>query len=207
MSVIKDVKLVWKGNESASVVAVIRKRVAKVVIKRKTPSILKVVKVIRAGKKNATVLTNTGIKVKVPLVFSLINTELDKKKIGHLLKDGSHYFLSRRSYQYKHRCVDRSTAFYNKIKDAFNEKLKLSWLKRKYLCRDLGLDQDEAYLDFTGYAWESGIPYRMSLKPKKVWQAYVSVCLKGFLLSQYNKKVKIRKKEVSFDYLASINVI
>jgi len=210
MSVIKDVKLVWKGKDSVSVVAVKRKRKVKVTKKTPKPSIdttLRVVKVFRAGKKNATVETNTGIRVKVPLELGHIDMELDEKRIGALLYDGSYnYYLTLNSNQYKCKCIDNSKVSSEQQK-TFCEIAKASLIKLMRKGRVRRFEFKTVYEDFIQHSWDRGTLYRFSQKPKKFWSAYVYTTVEGYLKGEFWKKVEERKREVSFDYLASINKI
>jgi len=150
---------------------------------------IQITKVIRCTNKNATVLTNIGIKVKVPIELAIEGTTLDEKRIGLSDSDGSHRYLDLTSARYKLRCIDYSVVsdaqretFESIAKSSLIKCLRKGWIKRSNF--------NEVYVEYINHAWEHGYPYRMSLKPEIYWAAYVFTCVSGYIKDTLKKKAE-----------------
>jgi len=164
-----------------------------------------VVQVKKRGKKNASVLTDTGIRVRVPIELGEVGKDLDENRIGTLDSYGSYRYLSPNSSKYKRRIIDYSTVsagqwdtFFRLSKMCMGKFAQKGWIRR--------FEFEEVYDEFLSSATESGTPYRMWRRPKEVGvEGYVYTVIKGWLIDRLREKVKERKRYVSFEYLESIN--
>jgi len=168
---------------------------------------MRVAQVKKRGKKNASVLTDTGIRVRVPVELGEVGKDLDENRIGALDRYGSYRYLSPNSSKYRRRVIDYSAVspeqwetFYGLSKSCVKKIVQLGWIKPR--------EFDEVCDEFLSYAAVSGTPYRMWRRPKGVGvEGYVYTVVKGWVMDRHWKAREERARYVSFDYLASINAI
>ena len=168
---------------------------------------MRVVQVKKKGKKNASVETDTGIRVRVPIELGKAGQELDENRIGALDGCGSHRYLSLASSKYKRRVIDYSAVsagqwdtFLSLSKTCMKKFAQKGWVRQ--------FEFDEVYDEFLSSATDSGTPYRMWRRPKEVGvEGYVYAVVRGWLIDRFQEKAKERKRSVSFEYLESMNAI
>ena len=168
---------------------------------------MKVVKVLRKGKMNVSVMTDTFIQVRVPVELGQVGSELDECRIGRLDKNDIYSYLSLNSWKYKRAVVDYSVVcperwetFSKLVKSCLKKLVVKGWVKKSRLT--------ELCLDYVGYASESGIPYRMWRRPKEVnIVGYIYSSVKGYVWAKLEKEAEERERFVSFEYLEALNLL
>ena len=168
---------------------------------------MKIVNVLRRGRVNASVVTDTDLRVKVPVELGEVGIELDEERLGSLSQSGSYNYLSPNSYIYKQRFTDYSAVtneqwdqFYKLTRVCLGKLVKKGWVAPSSF--------QQVYDEFISEAADRGIPYRMWRRPQEVGvEGYLYTVIKGYLLDSYRVKAREQKRYVSLEYLVSIGAI
>jgi hypothetical protein len=88
--------------------------------------------------------------------------------------------------------------FYRIVRICLVKFIKKGWLRRK--------EYKETYDETISVVTDSGVPYRMTLRPESDWGDYIYSWVKGYLWSRFKEKAKAGK-EVSYEELAEMKVM
>jgi len=167
---------------------------------------MKVIKKVWNGRDHVRVLTDTGIRVRVPAYFGVEGTELDENRIFPCINGPDYEYVKPTSRRYKWSVAERNSTnikvedwneFIELSKRYIRAFVKIGWLKPHQF--------DEAYEGWLGRAYKSGVHYRMSLMDPEHRRRYMYSSVKGDLVDEFKNRV-IENQTVSFEELESLGV-
>jgi hypothetical protein len=169
---------------------------------------MQVIKVVKECVKNVSVMTDTGIKVKVPVELGRVGIELDDLRV-YQMPNGKYRYLSLNSRLYK-RMYAEKFSFQLKDEDWFEFNRLSKWYIRKFVKRGwIRYRQFNEWLDeWTDYAFKSGVHFRLAQMDSQHGHRYMYSHIKGFLYRSIKKKVEEPEPVmVSFEVLESRYII
>jgi hypothetical protein len=168
---------------------------------------MKVILILRRGRKNVGVLTDTGIRVKVPVSLGFVGTELDEDRVCQSGNTGKYEYVELDSIRHKHKYAESHSSEitledwnrFISLSERYLEKYRgFGWLKSYQFS-----DWYEGWLD---KAYRSGVHFRMSKMDKIHQQRYIHASVRGYLKDLYRKMAK-EPQPYSFEVLESMGML